>query len=765
MSRTEPGHSISSKSTACILCSINCGIKVETDGAGNMTRIIGDKDHPISQGYVCEKVQRLNYYQNGADRLTSPMRRKADGTYEPVDWDTAIAEITDRMLAVRDQFGGDKILYYGGGGQGNHLGGAYVEAWLKALGVRYRSNALAQEKTGEFWVAGKMLGAGSHGDFEHCEVAVFLGKNPWQSHGFARARAVIRQIANDPDRTLIVIDPRRSETADKADIHLAVKPGTDAWLMAAMIGLIVQNDWLDHEWMQQHTTGFEDVHPALLQIDVGACAAICGIDEELIRNVAKRIADAGSVSFFEDLGIQMSVHSTLVSYLQRLVWLTTGNYGREGTANAFVPFLSLGKASKGQLGGGGGTVARTSPVAGAKIITGLIPCNVIPEEILTDHPDRYRAMIIQSGNPVHSLADSQRMREAIRSLEFSVAIDVAMTETAREVDYVLPTPSQFEKAEATFFNLEFPDNAFQVRQPVFEPLAGTLDEAEIMARLLEAMGELGEKDYRALRLASKGGLTAFATTFMARAAVKPKMMKYVAPILYRTLGPTLPKGMEMAAVVWGLCVMYVQSYPQPAKRAGFGGPLPIAANRLFRAIIDSPSGVIYARSNYEESWQAIRRAGNRINLHIPELVVELQKALSTAPEEDPEYPYILSAGERRSDTANTAIRDTDWHKKGVYGSLRISPQDAESIGCETGDTLRLSTRRASTDVVVEVSDMMAPGHVSLPNGTGVDYTDANGIVHHRGVAPNELTDSFRRDFLAGTPWHKHVPARLEKAAR
>jgi anaerobic selenocysteine-containing dehydrogenase len=762
MNATKDEKTRDTKTTACILCSINCGISVETDDDGNFTRIVGDKAHPVSQGYVCEKAQRLNYYQKGADRITSPMRRKADGTYEAVDWDTAIAEITERMLEVRDTHGGDKILYYGGGGQGNHLGGAYVEAWLKALSVRYRSNALAQEKTGEFWVAGKMVGAGAHGDFEHCEVGVFLGKNPWQSHGFARARAVIRQIANDPDRTLIVIDPRRSETAEKADIHLAVKPGTDAWLLAAMLGKLVQNGWVDEEWIARHTSGYDHIVGVLSAIDTSRCAQICGIEESQIAEVTERIACARSVSFFEDLGTQMSVHSTLVSYLERLVWLTTGNYGREGTANAFVPFLSLSKASKGQLGGGGTKVSRTSPVAGARIITGLIPCNVIPEEILTDHPDRYRAMIIQSGNPVHSLADSQRMREAIRALDFSVAIDVAMTETAREVDYVLPTASQFEKAEATFFNLEFPDNVFHLRQPVFAPLAGTLNEAEIVARLLEAMGELDESDYRGLGLAARGGLTVFATAFVAQVAVKPKVMKYVAPILYRTLGTTLPKGMEMAAVVWGLCMMYIQSHPEPAKRAGFGGPVPIAANRLFKAMLDSPSGVVYARSNFEESWRAVRGAGNRINLYIPELFDTLEQALGDVPETDPEYPFILSAGERRSDTANTAIRDTAWHSKGIYGALRMNPHDAAALGCESGDMLKLSTRRGTAEVVVEVSDTMAQGHVSLPNGTGIDYTEADGSARRRGVAPNELTDSYRRDFLAGTPWHKHVPAKLEK---
>ena len=146
------------------------------------------------------------------------------------------------------------------------------------------------------------------------------------------------------------------------------------------------------------------------------------------------------------------------------------------------------------------------------------------------------------------------------------------------------------------------------------------------------------------------------------------------------------------------------------------------------------------------------------------MLAELEKALREPLQPSTEFPFILSAGERRSDTANTAVRDTAWHTKGLYGALRVSPKDAAEIGCDTGDTLCLTTCRASATVVVEVSDMMAPGHISLPNGTGIEYKDAAGVVHHRGVAPNELTDSFSRDFLAGTPWHKHIPARLEKSA-
>jgi anaerobic selenocysteine-containing dehydrogenase len=277
--------------TACILCECNCGIVVQTEG-GHLAKIRGDKDHPASQGYTCNKALRLDHYQNTPSRLTSPLRRKPDGGYEEIDWDTAITEIANGFKRIAETYGGNKIFYYGGGGQGNHLGGAYSNAFLKPLGSRYRSNALAQEKTGEAWVQGKMMGSGIHGDFEHCEVAVFVGKNPWQSHGFARTRVILREIQNDPARTLIVIDPRRSETAGMADMHLAVRPGTDAWCLAALAAIIVQQGLVARTWIDEHTTGYAPVAEALRRISVPAYAGICGVDEALLSRAAERIARA-----------------------------------------------------------------------------------------------------------------------------------------------------------------------------------------------------------------------------------------------------------------------------------------------------------------------------------------------------------------------------------------------------------------------------------------------------------------------------------------
>ncbi len=679
-------------------------------------------------------------------------------------------EIAEKLAAIKSRHGGASILYYGGGSQGNHLGGTYADSTIKALGIVYRSNALAQEKTGEAWVQGKMMGAGVHGDFEHAEVAVFLGKNPFQSHGFARTRVILREIQKDPKRSLIVIDPRRSETAEMADFHLAVRPGTDAWCLAALAAILVQKELVAKEWLDAHTTGYAHVAKALQRISVPDYAEVCGIDLDLLHRVAERIARAASVSMIEDLGVQMNVHSTLNSYLNRLVWLLTGHYARPGTNNAFVPMLKLSSSTRESAALGGHSQGKHgkqrpgshSPVTGAKVIMGLIPCNVIPEEILTDHPQRFRAMFIESSNPVHSLADSQRMREALRALDLSVVIDVAMTETARQADYVLPASSQFEKAESTFFNVEFPRNAFHLRQPLFPPRQGTLAEAEIHARLIEALGELDEGHYTFLRRAARLGRTAFGLAFGWKAARDGKVARYAPVVLYRTLGPSLPAGLAPAASLWGITQLFARKQRAAAARAGFAGSALAAGNKLFDAVLTRPSGVIYSVSEYADSWQAVRLPDNKVNLRIDEMLAELAKLDHTLPHRNADYPFVLSAGERRSDTSNTSIRDAGWHRRGTFGTLRMNPEDAEKLGCKAGDWVRMTTIRGHARAPVELGDDLQPGHVSLPNGHGLDYTAADGTTVRKGVSLNELTDTLARDPFAGTPWHKHVPVRLER---
>ncbi|HEY7051215.1 MAG TPA: molybdopterin-dependent oxidoreductase [Mycobacterium sp.] len=736
--------------TACILCECNCGIVVALDGR-KLAKIRGDKNHPVSAGYTCNKALRLDHYQNNRTRLTSPMRRRPDGSYEEIDWDTAITEIAEGFMRIRDTYGGDKIFYYGGGGQGNHLGGAYSGVFLRALGSRYRSNALAQEKTGEHWVDRHLYGGHTRGEFEHAEVSVFVGKNPWMSQSFPRARVVLNEIAKDPNRSMIVIDPVLTDTAKMADFHLRARPGTDAWCLAAMAGVLVQENLCNEAFLAEHVNGAEDVRNVLRDVPVRDYSQRCGVDEELLRAAVRRIARADTVAVFEDLGVQQAPNSTLSSYLNKLLWILTGSFAKRGGQHLHSTFAPLFSTSG---------VGRT-PVTGAPIIAGLVPANVLPEEILTDHPDRFRAMIVESSNPAHSVADSAACRKAFQSLELMVVIDVAMTETARLAHYVLPAASQFEKPEATFFNLEFPHNNFHLRRPLLEPLPGTLPEPEIWARLVRALRVIDDTDLLPLRDAAKQGLAVFGQAFIEAVSSNPALNKVLPFVLYESLGPTLPDGLAGAAALWGLAQKTAFAYPDAVRRAGHAD-----GNALFEAILASGSGVTFTIHEYADDFDLITHADHKIALDIPEMLEEITALRDTAAQRTtPTFPIVLSAGERRAYTANDIFRDPSWRKRDGDGALRVSIEDAEALGLVAGGRARITTAAGSAEASVEISEAMLPGHAALPNGFGLDYVDDDGREHIPGVAPNTLTSTAWRDPYAGTPWHKHVPARIEAVRR
>ncbi|MDP6692500.1 MAG: molybdopterin dinucleotide binding domain-containing protein, partial [Alphaproteobacteria bacterium] len=411
------------------------------------------------------------------------------------------------------------------------------------------------------------------------------------------------------------------------------------------------------------------------------------------------------------------------------------------------------------------TSYKTTPVTESRIISGLIPCNMLPDEILNDHPDRFRAMLIESANPVHSLADAKRMRETLAALDLVVVIDVAMTETAQEADYVLPASSQYEKPEMTFFNFEFPENCAQLRTPLMPPLPGTLSEPEIHARLLEAIDPFDDAELEPLRAAAEEGLDAFALAFGAAANANPKINNYGAYVLYRTLGPSLPDGMTEAAALWGVAQMFAATEASSLARAGFAGAPMQAGNSLFQALIAAQSGLVFSMDEPEDSLRRNRLAGGMVNLHLPEMLDKVRELADYAgAETTEEFPLVLAAGERRSYTANTVVRDPAWAKSNNALTLSVNPSDAANLGINDGGTAWLTTARDSVEVVVEVDKRMLPGTISLPTGFGLSYPDAQGNQVVTGISPNELTAVEDRDDFAYTPWHKFVLARLEAVA-
>jgi anaerobic selenocysteine-containing dehydrogenase len=234
-------------------------------------------------------------------------------------------------------------------------------------------------------------------------------------------------------------------------------------------------------------------------------------------------------------------------------------------------------------------------------------------------------------------------------------------------------------------------------------------------------------------------------------------MAVVPSILYRTLGEVLPKGAESAAAVWGLAHMCALRSPDAVRAAGFEGEGPALGEALFQAILESPTAVVFAKHEFEDSWNRIATPGGRVNAAVPELYDTIRTLASSEPAGPTgEFPLFLSAGERRSFTANTILRHPDWRKKDREGALLVHPDDAAALGLESGARALLTTKRGHAEVHVTVNDRMRPGHVSLPNGLGLSNREQDPV----GTPPNELTAAEDRDEFAGTPWHKSVPARL-----
>ena len=325
---------------------------------------------------------------------------------------------------------------------------------------------------------------------------MFLGKNPWHSHGIPRARTVIKEMANDPDRTLIIIDPRH-RVGEIADIHLRVRPAVTPGF-SAMLKILVTEDLADRAYLAERANRLDELEAMLAIVDLDEWADKAGVPLDQIRHATTTMAKAEaarssriSASRWPPLDPQqLSREADLHPHRQ---------LRGEGWMNLHTAF--------GKLAGGGGGGDRRTPVGNHRILGGLMPCNGIPDEILTTHPDRLRAAFVESSNPVHSLADTKRWREAFEALEFSVVIDVAMTETAECADYVLPTSTQYEKAEATFFTFEFPENFFHLRPPIVDPIDGVLPEPEIHRRLCRELGVYNDDDLAPLHAAATMGST------------------------------------------------------------------------------------------------------------------------------------------------------------------------------------------------------------------------------------------------------------------
>jgi anaerobic selenocysteine-containing dehydrogenase len=740
------------KKTSCVLCYNNCGLEVVTEGS-KILKVRGDRNNPRSRGYLCRKGANVAYFQNNPERLKYPLKR-VGRSFERVSWEQALDEIASKLKGTVEEHGPRSVAYMGGGGQGSHFEAAFGVRFLHGLGSKYHYSPLAQELTGYFWVQGKAFGRQyMHPvpDIQASDFIVLWGANPMVSHDLPRAPAVLREKKKEPGFLLAVVDPRLTETAKLADIHLRIRPGTDALLLKAMIKILLTEEGLmDRQYLSSRVSGLEAVSGWFDDVQVEENCRVCGLDPGAVREFTRLFATRKS-SLRSDLGILMGRHSTLNSYLELIVLTLSGRIGVNG-----------GNVFPGHLMPMGSHTPEDDPRAwrteatGIPGIMGVFPPNVLPEEIDNDLPRRIRALIISGSNPLRSYADTAAYEKAFARLDLLVTVEVAMTETAVLSHYVLPAKSGFEKWDGTFFQWNFPEYYFHMRPPVAASDGEQVEEAEIYLGLAERLGMIPGLPEK-LRQSAKDRAV-YGAALMEYLQTNPNAASWLPFILAKTLGEEL--GSKNLAALWGLLIRFPMMHPEDVTRAGYSlGPL--TGEELFRKILENPGGVKIGVVDRGNNLSLLKTPDKKIHIHFPEMESWLKEVTPAAEEKslvNRDFPLVLMAGNHMEMVANSIMRDPAWNVGRRCCTLRIHPADAEELGIGDKEAAIVETEAGSAAVEAEITESAFRGQVVIPHGFGLIH---GGKAH--GVNVNRLAPAKNRDRFAATPLHRYIPCRVRKA--
>jgi anaerobic selenocysteine-containing dehydrogenase len=737
--------------TSCVLCFNNCGLEVMTEGS-KIVKVRGDKENPRSKGYLCRKGASIAYFQNNPERLRFPLKRLGD-RFERISWGRALDEIADKIRKINQTHGPRSIAYMGGGGQGCHFETAFGLRFLNGLGSKNHYSALAQELTGFFWVNGKAFGRQymhSFPDIQGSNFLVFWGANPMVSHDIPNAPVVLQNKKKEPGFLMAIVDPRVTETAKLADIHLRLRPGTDALLLKAMIKILLSEGLVARDYLAARVDGFEAIRSWFGDVDVEDHCRVCGLDTGAVREFTRLFATR-KTAMRSDLGILMGRHSTLNSYLELILLTLTGRIGTQG-GNVFLGHLMpMGSHTPEEDPRTWRTVITNIP-----LIMGVFPPNVMPEEIDNGHPQRIRALIVSGSNPLRSYADTSAYEKAFEKLDLLITIEVAMSETAVQSHYVLPAKSGYEKWDGTFFQWEYPDYYFDMRRPVMQADGEQVEEADIYIELAERLGMIPDVPSN-LRELSKDR-PRFIVALMEYIGTHPKAEPWLPYILAKTLGEEL--GSKNLALLWGLLARFPMMHPEEVTRAGYQlGPM--TGEEIFEKILNTPGGVKIGVVDTENNLSLLKTPNKKIHIHFPEMeswVKEVTPGTEEAQLVNKNYPMVLMAGNHMEMVANTIMRDPAWNEGKRSCTLRIHPKDAEELGINDKDLALIESEAGSAKIEVELTDSSHRGQVVIPHGFGLLH---GGEAH--GVNVNQLAPAKHRDRLAATPLHRYIPCRVRKA--
>ncbi|ANE79655.1 formate dehydrogenase [Mycobacterium adipatum] len=716
--------------TFCRYCLASCGVEV-TVADNRVRKIAADKLNPHSRHDFCAKGRTAAEVVEHPRRIVAPMRRVGD-RYVEASWDEALRDIADRMNRVIDADGPDAVgAYYGNPAGYSSSNLVFMNGWLDAIGTHNRYAVGSVDQNAVHVVAQAMYGSPLMvpvSDIDNCDLFLLVGANPAVSawnwlesvpDGWRRALDRQRRGAR-----IVVVDPVRTESADKADTHLAVLPGQDWALLLAMVKVILDAR-LEHAGdCADLATGMPEIRALVASCDVDDLADRCDIDRDEIEQLARDFATAPGAMAITRTGVSLQETGTVAEWLGHVLNVITGRMDRPG-GRRFEP----GYVDTLRLAGLAETAPHRSRVAGREMVAGAHALAELPGEILTPGPGRIRALVINSGNPVISGPDGARLDAALQRLDLLVAIDFVQRESHRHAHWLLPAVHWLEREDLLAFTSSMHDEPFvQFGARAVVPPPQAREEWRIFVDLALAMKR---------PLFGARGLNG--------------VIRFSRRVAALTRRPALAFGPH-----WINRLMILTSRK-------------VNGHKLkWRDLHDNPHGLVLGPREYGHFRAALRTPDRRVHVAPTEFVARTRELLADAgPGLTPEFPFLL--GNRRNRHAmNSWLNELPGlHPSGKRNVVFVHPDDAAALGIGDGDTVRVTSAIGSVDIIAALSDRPRRGLVVMEHGWGSRVFDprSGAAPQTYGVNRNLLVDGAALDPLSQTSALGGTRVKLERVRR
>jgi anaerobic selenocysteine-containing dehydrogenase len=718
----------------CPLCEATCGLEIEVKDDGGIGRIRGDRDDVFSHGFICPKGSTLKQLHEDPDRLRTPMVRGDDGELHAATWDEAFAEIARRLPPILEQHGRDAVAIYLGNPTVHSLSASLYSRFLvRALGTSNVYSASTVDQRPKEIACGLLFGTSisfAVPDLDRTSYLLLLGANPFESNGsLATAPDWPGRLEGIVERggRVVVVDPKRTKTAEQASEHVPIRPGTDALLLMAMVHVLFDEGLVELGRLDEFVAGVQAVEQAARDFSPEAVAPATAIDAETIRRLTRELAAAETAAVYGRLGTCTQEFGTLASWLVDVLNILTGNLDRPGGA-MFAKPASGGATTAGTPGKGRGVTLgrRASRVRGLPESYGELPVVCLAEEIETPGDGQIRALITVGGNPALSAPNSSGLQPALASLEFMVSVDPYVNETTSNADVILPSPSILTKShyDVAFYQFAL-RNVANYSPPVLPPEDGAMDEWKSIAKLaLIAQGMGADADPAALDdlvirgMAERAGLDPDETIAELAPRVGPERML---DLMLRT------------------------------------GPYKLTLEEL----LDHPHGIDLGQLEPRVP-DVLRTESGMIEMAAEPLladVLRLKAALGRRANGG-----LVLIGRRHLRSNNSWMHNVGVLMKGKPRcTLQIHPDDAQRLGLD--GKAKVTSRTGAVVVDLEVTDAVMPGVVSLPHGWGHDLPGVEMDIAraNAGVNSNILADADLFDPLSGNAVLNGVPVEVTPA--